>query len=198
VAAVRPTRRHEDFAPLVGLHRRPQRVCPRQRDRRRRQSCPRVGIVRPVALEVRAAQVAVVRCADPVDHRGVGLQAHAAPQPFGEHAGDAGPLGRQGGFLFDDRRQDQRLVRILERQVPGTGGPCALEFLAHARARLSKDLEVGRALHKNVRIREEHALGMLSGSSSAHHRGITLTRQCLPEMWLARECCAGLAEGQPR
>ena len=75
---------------------------PRQRDRRRRQAGPRVGVVRPVASQVARAQVAVELRAEAVDHGRVGLQPHAAAQPLDEYAGDARPLAGEARLLLDD------------------------------------------------------------------------------------------------
>src|SRR4029079_3070 len=54
-----------------------ERRIARQRDRRRRQTRPRVRVLRRVALEIQATQVPVVRLADAVDHGRVRLQAHS-------------------------------------------------------------------------------------------------------------------------
>src|SRR3546814_3232339 len=62
-----------------------------------------LGVVGRVGKQVGLAQVARVRAAHAVDHRGIGLQAHAQLEPAHEHAGDLRPLVRDAGFLLDDR-----------------------------------------------------------------------------------------------
>ena len=73
-----------------------------------------------------------------------------------EHARNARPLAGQRRLLLDDRRQDQRLVRAssIGRSV-GARAPRRVELASHALAGLPQDLEVGRALAEQVRVREE-------------------------------------------
>ena len=115
------------------IHHGVERRLRRQRDRRRRQAVARVRVVRRVGLEVALAQVAVERVAHAVDHRRVGLQPHAALQAVDEHRRDQRAVGRRAGFLLDDRREDQRLVRRGERQVGRAARPRGVEPLVQRR-----------------------------------------------------------------
>ena len=57
--------------------RRLQRRAAGQRNRRGRQTGARLGVIRRVALQIRLANLALIRRAHAVNHRGVGLQTHA-------------------------------------------------------------------------------------------------------------------------
>jgi hypothetical protein len=197
VAAVRQAGGHEvDLAAFLGPHRRPQRLRTRQGDRRGRQSRPGVGIVRTIALEVRAAKVAVERRAEAVDHRGIGLQSHAAPEPQREDARDAGPLRGKSRLLLDDRREDQCLVGLVDRQVVGAPTPRRVEFAAHAGPRLAQDLQVRRALAEEVGVGEEQALGVHARlAQRLHHRCVVPARECVVDHRAALEGTAEVAEG---
>jgi hypothetical protein len=73
-----------------GLHHGAQRRRAGHRDRRGRQAVARVCVPWRIGGEVALADVAVEALAHAVDHRGIGLQAHADAQPVHEHRGDRG------------------------------------------------------------------------------------------------------------
>ncbi len=148
-------RDEEEFAAHFRLHCRPQRSGSRECDRRRRQPVTRVGIVRPVTLEISASQVAVDACTESVDDGRIGLQTHAPAQALDEDAGDARTLLGMTRLTLDDRRQDQHLVLVLERQVLLPRRPGCRQLLAHAVARLAQQVDVARALAEQVRVGKE-------------------------------------------
>ena len=121
-------------------YRRFERRLPGQGDRRGRQSAARVGVVRRIRLEVAPPQIAVELCAKAVDHGGIGLERHADPQTVDEHGRDQGPVCGACRLLFDDRRQDQRRVRILS-GVSGARRPHA----ASSRCRMRRWARVSSA-----------------------------------------------------
>ena len=115
MAAVAASGRDEvQRAAVLGLHGRLERGVARQRDRRWRQARASIGVVGRVVVEVLTTEVAVEGIAEPVDHRGIRLQAHVAPQALREHTRDQSAFGGQCGLLFDDRRENQRFVRALQ------------------------------------------------------------------------------------
>src|SRR5471030_374851 len=65
-----------------------QRRSTRQRNRRRWQAWPGVGVVRRIGAEVDLVDTAVIGSAHPVDHAGVGLKQHVILQASYEYAGD--------------------------------------------------------------------------------------------------------------
>ena len=87
-----------------GLDGRPSGVG----DRTRGQAGDDVGVVRRCAHQIRRAD-ATVRALDAVEHRGIGLQRHAALQTVLEHGRDRRALGRDRRLLLDDRRRSQRM-----------------------------------------------------------------------------------------
>ena len=130
----------------------------RHRDGRGGQSVPGVGVPGRVGLQVALAQVAVEALAQPVDHRGVGLQPHALPQAIDEHGSHDGALAQPSRLLLDDGGEDERLVGAPKRQgrvarLPGPGEPAL-----HLRVGAPEDLDVRGAGHEAVGVGKEDAL----------------------------------------
>ena len=175
VAAVALPRRHEvQRRARFGIHRCGQRTGAGYRDGRRWQPRARIGVVGRVCHEISAAQIAVEGCTETVDHRGIGLQPHAALEPAVEHAGYAAPLLGQSGFLLDDGREYQRLVRILQDTGRPMAGPGGVEPLLEPRVRLFEDLKRRGASGEVVGVRKELSFRVGFGFAELGHDRIRI------------------------
>ncbi|MNN13834.1 hypothetical protein D3C81_1268800 [compost metagenome] len=83
------------------------------------------------------------------------MQQHADAHAPHEHPGDLPALLRHAGFLLDQRRHDQRLVRIAIRHVAGALRPFLGQHFFQARVGLLEELDVAHAAHEAVGIGEE-------------------------------------------
>ncbi len=107
---------------LCRIEHRIDRRTPRIGDRPDRQPARRIGIIAVPRLQFRPADTPAKRFAlrDRIDDRRIGLQSHSRPQAVGIDGGHHASLRRLAGFLFDDRREDDRLARGLDhrRRLP--------------------------------------------------------------------------------
>src|SRR5438105_11126222 len=81
-------------------------------DRRRRQACNRVGVVRGWAQKL-ARENAVaewIALVDSINHRRIRFQFHAETKPVDENGSDVAPLLGNCRFLFDERGQSNGLL----------------------------------------------------------------------------------------
>ena len=159
-----------------------ERIGARHRDRRRRQAVPRIGVVRRIGFEVATADVAVVGAADAVDHRRVGLQAHADLQPPDENTGDLWTFAGEAGFLLDDGRQGQQFVRRLQRQALRARRPGLGQRLVHRGRRLPEDVEIAGVAREQIGLGQEttfreHALAIQALHDFAVVQGADLVPQ---------------------
>ena len=120
-----------------------------------------VGVVGGVALEVGAADAAVIGAAHAVNHGGVGLQAHALVEAVDEYGGHVGAVFFVGGFFFDDAGHGEQLVGVLIRQIAGTVAPGGLQLALHAAVGKAVDLQIAAVVVDFVAVGEEAAFGML-------------------------------------
>ncbi len=156
-------------ARLRRVQRCAQRIAAGHGDRRRRQTGAGIGVVRRILFQIAQPQVAVKARSQTINHRRIGLQLHALAQPVYEHAGDQRALVRAPGFLFDNRGQNQRLVRRLQRQVRFAVFPLARETLAHFFKRLGEDRMVLLAGGIIIGIGIKPAFGVHIGVAQPHH-----------------------------
>ena len=82
------------------MTRRFKRGLAGKRNRRRRQTAARIGIVRRIALQVGFADSAFIRIAHAIDDSRVSLQAHADIQAVDEYGGHMGRGRLRARFLF--------------------------------------------------------------------------------------------------
>ena len=170
-----------EVAGFIRVHDSLQCRHARQGDGGRRQTIPRVGIVRRVGTQVATPDVAVEGIAHAIDHRGICLQAHALAQALDEHTGDTRPLVGAPCFLLDDRGQDQRLVRAVQWQAfipcfPGDG-----KLLLHGRMGTLQELDVRGSTRKVIGIRQEATLGVFPGKTEQRHDLVGIIRFQRPD-----------------
>ncbi len=85
----------------------------------------------------------------------------------------SGRSARAAGLLLDDRRQDQRFVRVLERQVRRAARPRRVEPRAHQPVGAGEQRGVGRAVHEEVGVGKEPALRARAlGAEPAQQLGV--------------------------
>ena len=147
-----------------GCDRGVERRLPRQRDRRRRQTVARIRVVRRVGLEVALAQIAVEARAQAVDHRGIGLQPHAEPQPVDEHRGDQRPVG---GAPVSFSTIDARISAAygsLSGESAARRAHAASSRCAHQPVRAREEREIGRARREEIGVRKEPAFETRPGT----------------------------------
>ena len=82
------------------MARRFKRGLAGKRNRRRRQTAARIGIVRRIALQIGFTDSAFIRIAHAVNNGRVSLQAHADIQAVDEYGGNMGAVVFVRGFLF--------------------------------------------------------------------------------------------------
>ena len=147
----------------VGMQHGAQRGEPGIVDRRRRQAGMEIGVVRRIHREILVVERMIERLGaamgQRVDHRGIGLQLHAEPQPVQEDGGNMRPLLLARGLLFDDRGQHQRLGRAGQGQLGAALRPGAGQRPVHGAAHPRQQLLAPVAQHIEIGIGKEAALG---------------------------------------
>jgi hypothetical protein len=98
-----------------------------------------------VGLQVASAQIAVKAFAESIDDGRVGLQPHAPAQSIDEHARDQRPFVGRAGFLFDQRGEDQSLLRGVVGQVGDAPLPYDCLFAPQARLGLKQQFAIAGA-----------------------------------------------------
>ena len=117
-----------------GRDRRQDRGAARIADRPGRQAGHDVGVVGRARLQVGTRQLAALHAlavGHAVDRGRIALQPHPDPQPIDVDRRHPRPLGRYGGFLLDDRAQDQRVALAGIGQTGGALAPRLVERLLH-------------------------------------------------------------------
>ena len=114
--------------------------------------------------------VPIVALTQAIDHGRIGLQPHTQSQPVDEYRGDFRPLILTTGLLFDDRGQDQRLIRIGERQIRGTTAPGRVQLRLHALVSALQYAPVGGTGSEAVGVGKKSSLGGLARMAQRLHQ----------------------------
>ena len=155
-----------------------------QGDGRGREAVARVGVVGRVALQIGAADFAVICAAHAVNHGGVGLQAHVHGQAVAEHGGHIAAVFFVCGFLFNQAGHNQQFIRRFIGQVVGATLPGSLQIFLHGAVCRPINRHIARIGRHFVSIGEKQAFGVVGhgfGSDFLHQFFIRPVFRVVPQ-----------------
>ena len=124
------------------------------------------------------------------------MQRHADAQAVDEHTGHQATVFRGAGFLFNDRGQDERVVRAAQRRVGRALGPGRLQLALHGEVGTLEHHQVARAFAEGVGVGVEAALGGHTGCADCRHEvGLTQRRGGLLQVRCLGQLGSKLPEG---
>ena len=159
------------------VEHRLERGAPGIADRTRRQTrrsdrcCRRCRAASRARVSSRSSGAVAIGQA--VDHRRIGLQAHAVAQPVEEHRGDRAALLRHAGLLVDDRGEDQRLLPVGRAAGPRRAPATARRAAGACRAACAAP---ARRARRRARRSRSPAAGCLPAAARAARRSARRSR----------------------